>query len=46
MRLLGQSPAAGVSLSVLIRARDLLLGLFGLGLASALIWRKGRREFE
>lgn len=46
MRLLGQSPAAGVSLSVLIRARDLLLGLLGLGLASALIWRKGRQEFD
>ncbi|HAJ36164.1 MAG TPA: hypothetical protein DCL15_10765 [Chloroflexi bacterium] len=46
MRLLGQSPAAGVSLSVLIRGRDVLLGLLGLGLASALVWRKGRKPFE
>lgn len=42
MRLLGQSPAAGVSLSVLIRARDVLLGLIGLGLAGVLVWRRGR----
>lgn len=46
MRLLGQSPAAGVSLSVLIRGRDVLLGLLGLGLASALVWRKERKPFE
>jgi uncharacterized protein (TIRG00374 family) len=44
MRLLGQSPVAGVSLSLLIRARDVLLGLLGLGLASALVWRKARRQ--
>lgn len=46
MRLLGQSPAAGVSLSVLIRTRDVLLGVLGLGLASALLWRKGQKAFE
>lgn len=44
MRLLGQSPAAGVSLSVLIRARDLLLGIIGLGLAGVLVRRKAKRE--
>lgn len=40
MRALGQSPAAGVSLSLLIRARDVLLGVIGLWLAGALLWRK------
>jgi uncharacterized membrane protein YbhN (UPF0104 family) len=44
MRLLGQSPAAGVSLSVLIRARDLLLGVVGLALAGVLVRRKAKRE--
>jgi len=43
MRLLGQSPAAGVSLSVLIRVRDVVLGVIGLGLAGVLVWgRRGR----
>ncbi len=42
MRVLGQSPAAGVSLSLLIRARDVLLGVIGLWLAGALVWRKKR----
>lgn len=41
---LGQSPAAGVSLSVLIRARDVLLGVIGLGLAGVFVWRKGQRR--
>jgi uncharacterized membrane protein YbhN (UPF0104 family) len=44
MRLLGQSPAAGVSLSVLIRVRDLLLGVIGLGLAGVLVRGKAKRE--
>jgi glycosyltransferase 2 family protein len=43
MRILGQSPAAGVSLSLLIRGRDLLLGIVGLWLAGALVW-KGKRQ--
>ena len=42
MRVLGQSPAAGVSLSLLIRARDVLLGVIGLWLAGALLWKKKR----
>ena len=42
MRVLGQSPAAGVSLSLLIRARDVLLGVLGLWLAGVLVWRKRR----
>jgi uncharacterized membrane protein YbhN (UPF0104 family) len=42
MRGLGLSPAAGVSLSLLIRARDVLLGLLGLGLAALLVG--GRRN--
>jgi len=44
MRGLGLSPAAGVSLSLLIRARDVLLGLLGLGLAGLLLgrWAVGR----
>lgn len=37
MRMLGQSSAAGVSLSLLIRARDVLFGVAGLGLAGALL---------
>jgi uncharacterized protein (TIRG00374 family) len=41
MQLLGKSPAAGVSLSVLIRGRDVLLGVAGLAMAGALVWRKG-----
>jgi uncharacterized protein (TIRG00374 family) len=40
MRMLGQSPAAGVSLSLLIRARDVLLGVIGLWLAGVLVWRR------
>ncbi len=44
MQLLGKSPAAGVSLSVLIRGRDVLLGVVGLAMAGALVWRKGRRR--
>ncbi|MEJ5249534.1 MAG: lysylphosphatidylglycerol synthase transmembrane domain-containing protein [Caldilinea sp.] len=39
MRMLGQSSAAGVSLSLLIRARDVLFGVAGLGLAGALLAR-------
>jgi uncharacterized protein (TIRG00374 family) len=42
MRVLGQSPAAGVSLSLLIRARDVFLGVIGLWLAGALLWKKKR----
>lgn len=45
MRALGQSPAAGVSLSLLIRGRDVLLGVVGLLLAGMLVWwRKERPE--
>lgn len=44
MQWLGKSPAAGVSLSVLIRARDVLLGVIGLGVAGALVRWKGREE--
>jgi len=45
MRALGQSPAAGVSLSLLIRGRDVLLGVLGLLLAGTLVWwRKERPE--
>ncbi len=45
MRALGQSPAAGVSLSLLIRGRDVLLGVIGLLLAGMLVWwRKERPE--
>ena len=40
MRSLGLPAAAGVSLSLLIRARDVLLGLLGLALAGALLWRR------
>lgn len=40
MRILGQSPAAGVTLSLLIRGRDVLLGLTGLALVGGLVWRK------
>lgn len=43
MRLLGQSPAAGVSLSVLIRVRDVVLGVIGLGLAGVLVWGKTKK---
>ncbi|MBE2239862.1 MAG: flippase-like domain-containing protein, partial [Caldilineaceae bacterium] len=47
MQLLGQSPAAGVSLSFLIRGRDMLLGLVGLALAGVLVWgRKKNQEME
>ncbi len=38
MRALGQSPAAGVSLSLLIRGRDVFLGVVGLLLAGAMVW--------
>lgn len=44
MRILNQSPAAGVSLSLLIRVRDVLLGVFGLWLAGALVWRKKLKQ--
>ena len=40
MRGLGLPPAGGVSLSLLIRARDVLLGVLGLALAGALLWRR------
>lgn len=48
MRMLGQSAAAGVSLSLLIRARDVLFGTVGLWLAAALVMRgpKGVRSIE
>jgi len=39
MQWLGKSPAAGVSLSVLIRGRDVLLGVIGLVLAGSLLWK-------
>jgi uncharacterized protein (TIRG00374 family) len=43
MSQLGLTPAAGISLSILIRARDVLLGLAGLGLAAVyLAW--GRKS--
>jgi uncharacterized protein (TIRG00374 family) len=38
MRSLGQSPAAGVSLSLLIRGRDILISVVGLLLAGILVW--------
>lgn len=44
MRGLGLSPAAGVSLSLLIRTRDVLLGLLGLAIAGALLWRRADRR--
>lgn len=37
MQVLGQSPAAGVSLSLLIRGRDVLLGAVGLLLAAVMV---------
>lgn len=48
MRMLGQSAAAGVSLSLLIRARDVLFGAAGLWLAVALVMRnpRGARSTE
>ncbi len=39
MNLLGMDPAAGVALALLIRTRDVLLGLFGLWLGGASVWR-------
>ncbi len=44
MRGLGLPAAAGVSLSLLIRARDVLLGLLGLGLAAVLLGRWGNQN--
>lgn len=45
MRGLGLPAAAGISLSLLIRARDVLLGLLGLGLAALLVRRRpGNRD--
>ena len=41
---LGLSPADGVSLSILIRVRDVLLGVVGLWLAWMLIWRGKPRK--
>lgn len=46
MQLLGKSPAAGVSLSVLIRGRDVLLGVVGLAIAGILVWRKAEKRVE
>jgi uncharacterized protein (TIRG00374 family) len=44
MRVLGLPASAGVTLSILIRARDVLLGLVGLGLGWMVLWgRKGDR---
>lgn len=42
MRGLGLSAASGVSLSLLIRIRDVLLGILGLALAAALLGRRQR----
>jgi uncharacterized protein (TIRG00374 family) len=42
MRSLGLTAAAGVSMSLLIRTRDVLLGLLGLWLGGVTLWR--RRE--
>jgi hypothetical protein len=39
----GDAPAR-VSLSVLIRGRDVLLGVAGLAMAGALVWRKGGKR--
>ena len=46
MNLLGMDPAAGVALALLIRARDVLLGLFGLWLGGASVWRVAMRKNE
>ncbi len=40
MELLGVSGAAGLSLALLIRARDVLLGLLGLALGGYSLWRR------
>lgn len=40
MQLAGQPPAAGLTLSLLIRGRDSLLGLAGLWLVGVWVWRK------
>jgi uncharacterized protein (TIRG00374 family) len=37
---LGLSPAAGVALSLVIRGRDVLVALLGLGLGGADVWRR------
>ncbi|MBW7881145.1 MAG: flippase-like domain-containing protein [Caldilineaceae bacterium] len=44
MRTMGLPPAAGVSLSLLIRARDVLVGLLGLCLGGRELWRRGRER--
>ena len=44
MSLLGMDPAAGVAMALVIRTRDVLLGLLGLWLGGASVWRITRRE--
>ena len=44
MRQLGLAPAAGVSLSLLIRARDLLVGAAGLWFGGLEFWRRRKSE--
>jgi uncharacterized protein (TIRG00374 family) len=44
MGLLGMDPAAGVAMALVIRTRDVLLGLLGLWLGGASVWRITRRK--
>lgn len=46
MSMLGLDPAAGVSLALLIRARDVLLGLLGLWIGGATAWRIAAEKAE
>jgi hypothetical protein len=46
MRSLGLPTSDGVSLSILIRGRDVLLGLVGLWLVAVLVWRKKKAGGE
>ena len=46
MQVLGYGAAQGLSLSLLIRARDVLVGLAGLALGFTLVSRKAARHAQ
>jgi len=46
MRALGQNPAAGVSLSLLIRGRDMLLGAAGMLIAGIMVWGHKKQPMD
>lgn len=46
MESIGMDPSVGIAIAIVIRARDMILGLTGLALAGMAFWQRGRLCFK